>query len=387
MKFLRPFPLSIKWMSRTAAFALIFGAAVFAQVQGVTGIWQGTLSPPGANRDQRIMFKISEAAGQSLQGAMYSIDQGGQSMAISKITVDGSTIKIAVPGMGGTYEGTLSADGSSIKGNWKQGPMPLPLNLVHVSEDAAYAIPAPLKQMAADADPAFEVATIKPSNPDASGGKGFTLDGRQLSTVNTTVSDLISWAYGVHARQIIGAPDWIGKEKYDLLGEPDIDGQPNRQQAGVMIQKLLADRFKLSFHSDKKELSVYAIVVGKDGPKITKSPDQNGLPRMFLQGHGVLPVKSATMAEFADVLQGRVLDLPVVDQTGLAGRYDFILTWTPDESQFGGLGAKPPVPSDDATAPPDLFTAIQQQLGLKLEAKKASADVLVIDHVERPSPN
>ena len=357
-----------------------------ALAQNLTGTWQGTLSPPGANQDLRIAFKISKAADQSLGGAMYSIDQGGQPMAISKITVEGSTVRMAVPAAAGTYEGTLSGDGNSIKGNWTQGPMPLPLNLVHVTEDAAWAIPAPLKRMAPDADPAFEVATIKPSNPDAP-GKGIRLNGRQLSTLNNTVSELISWAYGVHVRQLIGAPDWIGKEKYDVLGEPDIDGQPNQQQAQVMMQKLLADRFKLSFHRDKKELSVYAILVGKDGPKITKSPDQNGLPSMFFKGLGVLPVKSATIAEFAGVLQRAVLDLPVVDQTGLTGKYDFILSWTPDETQFGALGARPPTPSDDPNAPPDLFTAIQQQLGLKLEAKKAQADVLVIDHVERPSPN
>jgi uncharacterized protein (TIGR03435 family) len=93
------------------------------------------------------------------------------------------------------------------------------------------------------------------------------------------------------------------------------------------------------------------------------------------------------MEEFAGLMQSAVLDKPVIDQTGLAGRFDFTLKWTPDEFQFAGLGIKPPAPADNADAPPDLFTAMQQQLGLKLESTKAPADVLVIDHVEKPSEN
>lgn len=93
------------------------------------------------------------------------------------------------------------------------------------------------------------------------------------------------------------------------------------------------------------------------------------------------------MAEFAGLMQSAVLDKPVIDQTGLAGRYDFTLKWTPDEFQFGGLGARPPAPADSADAPPDLFTAMQQQLGLKLESTKAPTEVLVIDRIEKPSEN
>jgi uncharacterized protein (TIGR03435 family) len=133
---------------------------------------------------------------------------------------------------------------------------------------------------------------------------------------------------------------------------------------------------------------VYAIVVGKNGPKLTKSEgDPNGLPGLFFRGLGVLPARNATMADFAGVMQGAVLDRPVVDQTGLSGRFDFTLTWTPDEFQFGGLGIRVPPPADNAAAPPDLFTAMQEQLGLKLEATKAPAEVFVVDRVEKPSAN
>jgi uncharacterized protein (TIGR03435 family) len=155
-----------------------------------------------------------------------------------------------------------------------------------------------------------------------------------------------------------------------------------------MVQKLLTDRFKLTFHREKKELAVYAITVAKGGPKLTKSEgDPNGLPGLFFRGLGNLPAINATMTDFAGVMQGAVLDRPVVDQSGLTGRWDFTLTWTPDEFQFGGAAARMPPPANNGAAPPDLFTAFQEQLGLKLESTKAPAEVLVIDSVSKPSEN
>jgi uncharacterized protein (TIGR03435 family) len=241
--------------------------------------------------------------------------------------------------------------------------------------------------MAADATPEFEVATIKPATPDRQ-GKGFMVRGRQFSTVNTSLADLITFAYGIHAKQILGAPAWVDTEKFDLAAQPNGEGQPNDKQWKAMVQKLLADRFKLAFHRDKKELSVYAIVVGKNGPKLTKSESTGNLPGLFFRGLGNLPAINATMADFAGVMQSAVLDRPVVDQTGITGRWDFTLLWTPDEFQFAGLGVKPPPPpANNAAAPPDLFTAFQEQLGLKLESTKAQAEVFVIDKVAKPTEN
>ncbi len=166
-------------------------------------------------------------------------------------------------------------------------------------------------------------------------------------------------------------------------------------QYKTMVKKLLADRFKLTFHRDKKELSVYAIVIGKNGPKLTKSEgDPNGPPSLLFRGLGLLPAQNASMADLAGVMQGAVLDKPVVDQTGLKGKFDFTLTWTPDEYQFAALGIRVPPPGDPSvtigpggTASLDLFTAFQEQLGLKLESTKAPAEVFVIDRVEKPSEN
>jgi uncharacterized protein (TIGR03435 family) len=290
----------------------------------------------------------------------------------------------------GSYEGKLSADGNTIAGTWTQGGRPLPLTLKRATPETAWPLPEPpprLKPMAADYSPSFEVATIKPSKPDAQ-GRGFRVQGRRFSTLNTSLDNLITFAYGIQSRQIIGEPAWAQSDKYDLEAQPDGEGQPNDKQWKSMIQKLLADRFKLASHTEKKELSVYALVVAKGGPKITKSQgDPNGLPALFFRGLGVLPAANATMADFAGVMQSAVLDRPVVDQTGLTGRYDFMLKWTPDETQFGSLGMKVPPPSNAPDAPPDLFTAMQEQLGLKFESTKAPVDVLVIDHAEKPSAN
>jgi uncharacterized protein (TIGR03435 family) len=155
-----------------------------------------------------------------------------------------------------------------------------------------------------------------------------------------------------------------------------------------MVQKLLADRFQLKFHRDKKELSAYLLTVAKGGPKLKKSEtNNNGVPGLFFTKLGRLNVRNATMVDFAGVMQTGVFDRPVVDQTGLEGRWDFILSWTPDETQFSSFGVKVPPPSEAADAPPPIFTAIQEQIGLKLDAGKAPVEVLVLDHVDRPSEN
>jgi len=364
--------------------------------QDISGTWQGTLHL-GAGRDLRTVLKISKGDGGALKAVFYSIDQPGAGIPVSAISLQGTTVKMAIAAIGGTYEGKLAnTDATLITGFWSQGPPPpqgpgpIALDLTLANEQTAWAIPdpppPPPPPMAKDATPSFEVATIKPSNPAAQ-GKGFRTRGRNLSTLNTSVADLIVFAYGLHPHQIIGAPGWAETEKYDVAGVPDKPGTPNVEQFKLMIQKLLADRFQLKFHKEKKELTVYAITVGKTGSKLSPSDaSAGGNPGLFFRGLGDLPAKNATVAEFADVMQSAVLDRPVVDQTGLKGRFDFTLTWAPDENQFAGLGAKPPAVADNDPRP-NLFTAFQDQLGLKLESTKAQVDVIVIDHVDKPSEN
>jgi uncharacterized protein (TIGR03435 family) len=261
------------------------------------------------------------------------------------------------------------------------------MTLERSTPDTAWTIPPPPQQMAADAPAVFEVATIRPSNPDRQ-GKVMTIKGRQVITINTTLNDLIVFAYGVHVRQIIGGPSWMDSEKYDVTGQPEGQGMPNERQLRAMLQKLIEDRFKFTTHRETRELPAYVLTVASGGPKLTKNDSNpNGLPGLFFRGLGVLPATNATMGDFAGVMQLAVLDRPVVDKTGLQGRYDFTLTWTPDETQFTGFGVRIPPPSTDPNAPPVLFTAIQEQLGLKFESQRAPVEVLVIDRVDKPSEN
>lgn len=370
-------------------FTALSGSALFAQ--SLVGTWQGTLHVTAANRDLRTVIKISTSNADSLKAVFYSIDQPGAGIPVASVTLQGGTVKFSIPAINGTYEGKLGADGNSIAGTWTQGA-PLTLNLTRATNETAWAIPEPPPppvRMAANADPAFTVATIKPGDPSRQ-GKLFTVRGADVLTINTTLNDLIGMAYSLHPRQLSGGPAWMETDKYDVTGRPDVPGQPNQDQMKIMIQKLLADRFQLKFHREKKELTVYAVTVGKTGIKFSKSErDPNGLPSLLFGGPGPgmsFRVANATMAQYADTM-GAALERPVVDQTGLTGKYDFVLKWTPDETQFRSFGGAPPPPPANVEAPPDLFTAIQEQLGLKLESAKAPVDVLVIDHVEKPSDN
>jgi uncharacterized protein (TIGR03435 family) len=238
--------------------------------------------------------------------------------------------------------------------------------------------PAEAKIMAADAHPVFEVAAIKRSDPNDR-NDGFHLDGRHLNIENQTVERMIVFAFGVNKRQIAGAPDWVSSERFDVDGVPDVEGQPNVKQAQGMVEKLLTDRFGLKVHREQRELPVYVVTVAKGGSKLKKSEgDPNGLPDQTghnREGTRGMKFTNNTMSDFAMGMQF-FLDRPVVDKTGLAGRWDFELNWTYDDSRL-----------NEANAPPGLFTAVQEQLGLKIDAVKTLADVLVVDAVEKPTDN
>ena len=284
----------------------------------------------------------------------------------------------------------MSADGKSITGKDKQGDHTFPLVFERATPATAWTIPEPRKPvplMPANASPGFEVATIKPAPPEEQ-GKLFGFNGSRVKTINTTLLDLITFAYGVQQKQVVGGPDWMGTIKWDIDGQLDIPGSPSPEQLRGMFQKLLAERFQLKFHDDTKEMSAYLLTVSKTGPKMKASAgDPKSLPGLFFRGLGVLTVTNASMVAFCNLMQTAVLDRPVVDQTALTGRYDFLLKWTPDESQFGGMGIKVPPPSDAADVPPPLFTALPEQTGLKLDSGKAEVKVLMMDKVEKPSDN
>jgi bla regulator protein blaR1 len=254
----------------------------------------------------------------------------------------------------------------------------------------------------------FEVASIKPSAQNCGPGPCPAMIRREpgggLRVAGVPLKMLISFAYDVRDFQITGGPAWINTDRFDINAKGEshdevdsatdpakltdeqrkTDGERMRER----LRNLLADRFQLVTRRETKEQQVYALVVAKGGPKLQESKEGKGMMRM---GRGMLSADGVEPAFLATSLSGQ-LGRPVLDKTGLTGKYDFELKWTPDPSQGpqGPLG--PPPPGVQLPPPPDpngpsLFTALTEQLGLRLESEKAPAEVLVIDRVEKPSEN
>jgi len=260
------------------------------------------------------------------------------------------------------------------------------------------------------ATPTFEVASIKPTKPGSEGVMLRIKPGAQFTANNVTLKMLMEEAYDVKDSQISGTPSWFDSENYDVDAKPDeavgagLDKLPPDQrhdQMMRMIQGLLEDRFKLTLDHQSKDLPIYALTLAKGGSKLKPSafkpsdkpqnlppPGPSGAPPpggIWINGPGKVTSTGIQLKVFATVLS-RVGDLGrvVVDKTGLEGLYDFSLQWKPDNAAPNQQAAGEAVP-EGANA--SLFTAIQEQLGLKLEAQKAPMPFLVIKHVEKPSDN
>jgi uncharacterized protein (TIGR03435 family) len=255
----------------------------------------------------------------------------------------------------------------------------------------------------------FEVASIKPNRYSTSMlGFGFVLE--RFTARGATLQLLIREAYGVEEDQISGGPRWLNSERYDIEAKADKSVADELRKLSFdqrvieyrrMLQALLADRFKLTLHRETKELPVYALVIAKNGPKLQGAKPDDMYPEdidgnrhgdAMRVGRGLLGGQGVSIAFLVQMLSQQQLGRPVLDMTGLTGKYDFTLQWTPDErrprldKQAEGRQGTDSTPS---AGPSELsiFTAIQEQLGLKLESKKGPVEVLVIDHVDEPSEN
>jgi uncharacterized protein (TIGR03435 family) len=140
--------------------------------------------------------------------------------------------------------------------------------------------PAPEKPMAADANPSFDVATIKPNVSGAATVQQLTIIGRNFTLRNGSLADMIAFAYNVQLKQVVGGPDWIDKDRYDIAAVPDVEGSPSLLQLRSMVRKLLADRFALMFHHEKREMAAFVLTVGRSGQKLTPSQSKEALPSM-----------------------------------------------------------------------------------------------------------
>jgi len=206
--------------------------------------------------------------------------------------------------------------------------------------------------------------------------------GGRFTARSITVKLLINVANNTEDYQVSGGPSWIGSEKYDAVAQAGHD--VSRDELRMMLRTLLADRFKLKLRQETREMSVYSLVVGKNGPKLQEVDPQT--PRAGFRWSGTQMIGApATMAQLAVAL-GISLHCPVLDNTGLSGKYNFKLEWSPMNKPARLPGDDRDIVASDPSGP-SLFTALQEQLGLKLQSQKGSGTFFVIEHVERPSEN
>lgn len=229
--------------------------------------------------------------------------------------------------------------------------------------------------------PEIEVASVKPGDPGATAmNNHFSSD--RFTLINYSLMTLLENAWSLREYQILNAPGWLRSERWTL--EVKTSAPSNMQQKFQLLRPLLADRFQVSFHRETRMLPVYLLVVAKGGPKLQKTRDDE--PQGTRYGNMIVGTKY-DITRLANDLSGN-LNLPVVDKTGLTGNYDIDLKWTPDAAQLDFGDIRPPAdpPPFDPNRP-EIFTAIKEQLGLELKAEKGPVEVIVIDHVERPSAN
>jgi uncharacterized protein (TIGR03435 family) len=257
-------------------------------------------------------------------------------------------------------------------------------------------VPAHSQETSAAGDlgkrPAFEVASVKPSKPGR-WGDDFDESGDRLTIQNYTVRRLIRQAYGLKSdSQIIGGPGWINDQRFDVVAKVD-DAEATRMSKmtddrsdkawNLMLQSLLSDRFQLRLTHEERSLPVFALVVAHSGPKMKPAPasganGQGGDPGIDINW-GELTARAASMDAFADSLTS-LRDLSsrvVLNRTGLSGNYDFQLDWARDRGD--GASTESPYPG--------IFTALEEQLGLKLKSERATVDVVVVESAQEPAPN
>jgi uncharacterized protein (TIGR03435 family) len=261
---------------------------------------------------------------------------------------------------------------------------------------AASALAASATEAAPIAPPAFDVISVKPDKGGLPGTRmQFTDDGFIVN--NAAAHMLLMEGYNLTQERVIGEPGWVQSDKFDMeakVAGPDVAtlGKLTFDQRRSMFQQVLTDRFKLVAHHETRELPVYVLSIGKGGPKFKEAPPDPGHEKgagRFMVSRGKISALGTAMPFLLTILS-RQLGRTIIDKTGLTGNYDITLQWTPDDGSTPdtrSTNADLPTAPPPADSDPSIFTAIQEQLGLKLVSAKGPVDVLVIDHIEKPSEN
>jgi bla regulator protein BlaR1 len=252
------------------------------------------------------------------------------------------------------------------------------------------AIASPL-QICAQATVSFEVVSVKPQPWTGQGSVGAFVHGNTLSAEHCSLNDLVTFAWNLRDIQLAGGPSWAmhgplaSSDLYQVIAKAAGDPPPSTDQFRLMLQTLLADRFQLKVHHVSKDLPVYNLVAAKNGPRLKESAEDTEFSMVVdatVNGGTLtrITAKHVAIAKFLGQIE-HAAPRPLIDKTGLTGFYDFVIEWTPDSPAAG-----PDAAASDPSGP-SLFTALQNQLGLKLEPATAPFDTVVIDHAEKPSAN
>jgi uncharacterized protein (TIGR03435 family) len=371
------------------AWVLVFTAGLpghsqsAAGAQSIAGKWQGTLTiaTPQGNRDNRLVFTIDKSADGSLHGGITFIDFD-RSMPLTSVTFSAPDVTFAQGDAGFTIRGKLSADGRSIAGDFLQGDRSFPLTLQLANADTLWKRegPAALPPMAANADPSFEVATIKPAKPDEQ-HPIFDLRAHTFNATGTSAKELIKTVWNIRGRQVIGGPPWLEEQKYDIVAEPDTPGRPSEEQSRAMIHKLLTERFHLAAHTDTQMYPVLALTLDPKAPRPPASdPKYGDSLAMFGRRDGedlVIHISGATIPQMLGFIMNTFQARQLVDETGLTGTFNITL-------RLVGVASGGPISDEDFG---NALVQATQQTGFKFVSKKEPLPVVVVDHIDPPTPN
>jgi bla regulator protein blaR1 len=239
----------------------------------------------------------------------------------------------------------------------------------------------------------FDISTVKPNAANDNRVMLQIQPGGRFNATGVTLKMLMTEAYNVRDFQISGGPGWMDTERWDIVAKAEgVEGQLPIDELRPMLRVLLEERFQLKVRRETREMPVYALVVGKSGSKLVATSGESGKGPQIRFGRGSFDAKKIPIKMLLQPL-GQMLGRPVIDKTDLTGEYDIHLTWTPEQGQGAPIaGHVPPAngPGDAVASDPggpSIFTAVQEQLGLRLDSSKAPAETILIDHVEKPAEN
>jgi uncharacterized protein (TIGR03435 family) len=363
----------------------VLGTAISLHAQSIAGTWQGTLPISGAAQgasvygNPRIVFTIEKSSDGSFHGGITFIDRGA-TVPLTSVTFSTPDVTFSESSAAFTYRGKLSADGKSIAGTWTQGNQSFPVTLQFATTDTLGThAPAPPAPMAADADPSYEVATIKPATADEQ-HPIFDLRAHRFNATGTSAKELIKVAWNIRGRQVIGGPPWLEDHKYDIIAEPDTPGLPSEAQSRLMVRKLLTERFHLVAHTDQQLYPVLALTLDPKAPRPVPSDpnfNPNGGASSRRDGDDiVLQFSGITIPQMLAFMMNTFQDRQLIDETGLTGVYNVTL-------RIVGLPQGPNSSDDLGSA----LVEAAQHAGFKFVSKKEPLSVVIIDHIDPPTPN